>query len=91
MRFTVRKKRSDPDASTTLLIDLAPGTRYPIHHHHGGEECFVVSGDFHVEGRCLGAGDFHHAEGATDHGESFTEHGCRLLIVADAADYLPHA
>ena len=34
----------------------AGNTHYPIHHHHGGEECFVVSGDFHVEGRCLGRG-----------------------------------
>ncbi len=69
------------------LYELAPGTRFPAHHHSGPEECFVVSGDFHVEGRVLHGGDFHHAEGESDHGESFTENGCTLLVTATTADY----
>jgi quercetin dioxygenase-like cupin family protein len=69
------------------LYELAPGTRFPTHHHSGPEECFVVSGDFHVEGRVLHGGDFHHAEGDSDHGESFTENGCTLLVTATTADY----
>ena len=69
------------------LYELAPGTRFPTHHHSGPEECFVVSGDFHVEGRVLHGGDFHHAEGESDHGESFTENGCTLLVTATTADY----
>ena len=28
----------------TLLLDVAPGTRFPSHHHGGAEDCFVVSG-----------------------------------------------
>ena len=44
----------------TLLLDVAPGTRFPAHHRGGAEECFVVSGAFHVRRR-LGPGDFVHA------------------------------
>jgi len=69
------------------LYELAPGTRFPSHHHSGPEECFVVSGDFHVEGRVLHGGDFHHAEAESDHGESFTENGCTLLVMVATADY----
>lgn len=69
------------------LYELAPGTRFPSHHHSGPEECFVVSGDFHVEGRVLHGGDFHHAEEESDHGESFTENGCTLLVMVSTADY----
>jgi hypothetical protein len=40
-------------------------------------------------GRRLVAGDFHHAEGGSDHGELFTEEGCRVLLVVPPEDYLP--
>lgn len=69
------------------LYELAPGARFPTHHHSGPEECYVVSGDFHVEGRVLHGGDFHHAEAESDHGESFTENGCTLLVMVATADY----
>ncbi|HKX60508.1 MAG TPA: cupin domain-containing protein [Verrucomicrobiae bacterium] len=69
------------------LYELAPGTRFPAHHHSGAEECFVLSGDFHVQGSTLQAGDFHHSEAETTHDESFTVGGCQLLIVAAAAAY----
>jgi len=69
------------------LYELAPGARFPSHHHSGPEECFVVSGDFHVEGRVLHGGDFHHAEEESDHGESFTVNGCTLLVMVATADY----
>ena len=26
----------------TLLLDVAPGTRFPTHRHSGAEECYVV-------------------------------------------------
>ena len=68
------------------LWDLAPGMRFPGHHHAGPEECYVLSGDFHVEGRVLRAGDFHHAEAESNHGESFTEAGCQLLVMVATKD-----
>ena len=69
------------------LYELAPGARFPTHHHSGPEECYVVSGDFHVEGRVLHGGDFHHADAESDHDESFTEKGCTLLVMVATADY----
>lgn len=73
----------------TLLFDVAPGTRFPAHFHHGAEECFVISGSLHTCGRRMVAGDFLHADAGTDHGELWTEEGCRVLLVVPPEDYLP--
>src|SRR5262249_28664229 len=37
-----------------LLLDVAPGTRFPAHHHSGAEECYVISGSLFTCGRRLG-------------------------------------
>ena len=84
----VKTLSENPRSGTSVkLYELAPGTRFPGHHHSGPEECFVVSGDFHVQSRVLHAGDFHHAEPESDHQESFTEHGCTLLVMVSTSDY----
>jgi anti-sigma factor ChrR (cupin superfamily) len=66
------------------LYELAPGVTFPEHPHARDEECFVLSGDLHVDGRILHSGDFHHANKGTEHGIAVTESGCTLLIVAAA-------
>ena len=71
----------------TMLIKGDAGARYPAHRHSGPEECYVIRGSVHVEGRLLHAGDFHHAEGDSDHAELWTEGGVEVLIVASASDY----
>jgi quercetin dioxygenase-like cupin family protein len=71
----------------TMLIRAEPGARYPAHRHSGPEECYVISGSVIVEGRVLRAGDFHHAEGGSDHGEAWTDEGMEVLLVASASDY----
>lgn len=73
----------------TLLLDVAPGTRFPAHHHAGAEECYVVSGSLYTCGRRMTAGDFLHADADTEHGELWTEEGCRVLLVVPADGYLP--
>jgi quercetin dioxygenase-like cupin family protein len=75
----------------TLLLDVAPGTRFPAHHHDGDEECYVISGSVFTLGRRLGPGDFLHADAGTDHGELWTDEGARVLLVVPAEDYLPPA
>lgn len=76
----------------TLLLDVEPGTRFPAHHHTGGdEECYVVSGSLYTCGRRLTAGDFVHADAETDHGELWTEEGCRVILVIPPEDYLTPA
>jgi len=73
----------------TLLLDVAPGTRFPAHHHGGAEECYVVSGSLFTCGRHLHAGDFVHADADTDHGELWTEEGCRMILVVPPEEHLP--
>lgn len=74
----------------TLLLDVEPGVRFPAHHHTGGdEECYVVSGSLYTCGRRLAAGDFVHADAETDHGELWTEEGCRVILVVPPEDYMP--
>ncbi len=73
----------------TMLIRGEPGATYPAHRHTGPEECFVISGSLVVEGQLLRPGDFHHAEGESDHGELRTDEGVEVLLVAAASDYLP--
>ena len=70
-----------------ILMKAAPGAEYPSHHHNGAEECYVIEGDLYVEGKYLGPGDFHHAEGGSDHEPLRTKNGCTLLLVVDPKDY----
>lgn len=65
----------------TLLLDAAPGVRFPAHHHTGDEECYVITGSIETLGRRLGPGDFLHAEAGTDHPEMSTKTGARVLLV----------
>lgn len=73
----------------TLLLDVAPGTRFPAHHHGGAEECFVVSGSIFTCGRCLGPGDFVHADAGTDHGELWTDEGARVILIVPPEEHWP--
>lgn len=73
----------------TLLLRAQPGAVYPSHHHHGAEECYVLRGSIVIDGQSLHAGDFHHADADSDHGEIFTVEGADVLIVGAIEDYLP--
>ena len=73
----------------TLLLDVAPGTRFPPHHHGGDEECYVISGTVITCGHRMGPGDFLHADAGSDHGELWTDEGCRVLLVVTPEDYMP--
>jgi anti-sigma factor ChrR (cupin superfamily) len=73
----------------TMLIRAIPGAVYPSHRHSGPEECYVIRGSVVIDGRVLRAGDFHHADGDSDHGEITTTEGAEVLIVGAIDDYLP--
>jgi len=75
--------------TATILIDAAPGARFPAHHHGGDEECYVISGDVHTMGRTMGPGDFLHADVGTEHGELHTNNGALVLLVIKPEDYIP--
>ena len=86
MKVLAKNRRS---GYATLLLDVAPGTRFPPHHHGGAEECYVISGSLYTCGRRLEAGDFIHADADTDHGELWTQSGCRVLLVVPDEEELP--
>src|SRR5262249_40635225 len=73
----------------TLFLDVAPGTRFPSHHHGGAEECYVVAGSLFTCGRRLTAGDFVHADADTDHGELWTDEGAQVILVVPPEEHLP--
>jgi anti-sigma factor ChrR (cupin superfamily) len=73
----------------TLLIRAEPGAVYPSHQHHAPEECYVLRGSVVIDGRVLRAGDFHHADEGSEHGEITTTEGAEVLIVGAIEDYLP--
>ena len=72
----------------TMLIRAMPGAVYPSHRHSGPEECYVIRGSVIIDGRVLRAGDFHHADAGSDHGEITTTEGAEVLIVGAIDDYL---
>lgn len=71
-----------------LLGKLDPGVRYPAHTNAGPEDFYILTGDLHVGEQVLGAGDFHHADAGSVHGENFSVDGCTLLAVLTTDDPL---
>jgi anti-sigma factor ChrR (cupin superfamily) len=64
-----------------VLIELAPGARFPDHRHdRGGDEGVVLTGDVITGGRLMRAGDYYHAAEGTDHVDTFSPGGCTALI-----------
>lgn len=78
-----------PRGLVTLLLRGAPGARYPAHRHSAPEECYVIRGSVTIGGRLLQAGDFHHADADSDHGDITTVEGAEVLLVGAIDDYLP--
>jgi anti-sigma factor ChrR (cupin superfamily) len=75
----------------TMLLRGDAGARYPAHRHSAPEECYVIRGSVTIGGRVLHAGDFHHADADSEHGEIVTVEGAEVLLVGAIDDYLPRA
>jgi anti-sigma factor ChrR (cupin superfamily) len=75
----------------TMVLQADPGAVYPSHRHSGPEECYVLKGSVVIDGRVLRAGDFHHADENSDHGEIMTSEGAEVLLVGAVDDYMPSA
>jgi anti-sigma factor ChrR (cupin superfamily) len=64
-----------------LLVEIAPGARFPDHlHEAGGDEGIVLSGDVVTGGRLMRAGDYYHAAEGTEHVGTVSPSGCTALI-----------
>ena len=71
-----------------LLGKLDAGARYPAHVNAGPEDFFILTGDLVIGERRLMAGDFHHADGGSQHAENYSVGGCTLLAVLTTDDPL---
>jgi anti-sigma factor ChrR (cupin superfamily) len=70
----------------TVLVRIAAGVHYPRHRHVGTEECLVIEGDLNMDDVRLNAGDFVvNADGDLHH-DTWTEHGCTLLLTGSLHD-----
>jgi anti-sigma factor ChrR (cupin superfamily) len=72
--------------TVTRLYKLAPGTVFTEHVHPGAEQCFILEGDFIVNGERFGPGDFHCAPLGSTHQHITTTQGTTLLVITPA-DY----
>ncbi len=66
----------------TSLLKLDPGARLPNHRHKGNEQCMIMSGEFRMNGKLYGPGDFTVALDGTDHLDLHTETGALVLLVS---------
>lgn len=86
--ITVKPLATDKERGySTLLMNIAAGKRYPAHTHTGAEQCYVISGDVHIGGKILGAGDFFSTRAGADHGDIFSTEGAQVLLVVALEDY----
>jgi len=83
MELSARKK----DGFVMSIIDVAPGTVFPEHDHHGVEMAYILEGDLEADGVMLEAGDFFRADAGTHHGTHFSPSGCRAMIVTANENY----
>jgi anti-sigma factor ChrR (cupin superfamily) len=83
----VKRLFRDPTAQRfTALVRMAAGARYPSHRHTDTEELYLLEGDLAVGGQSLRAGDYCAATAGTVHGSSYSEQGCRFLLMASERD-----
>ncbi len=79
----------DKDRGYAVLMGkLDAGARYPAHINAGPEDFYILTGDLHIGNRRLGAGDFHHADGGSQHEENYSVEGCTLIAVLTTDDPL---
>lgn len=71
----------EPRDAVMLLVEIAPGAKFPDHlHDEGGDEGIVLSGDVVNGGRLMRAGDYYHAAEGTAHTDTVSPHGCTALV-----------
>lgn len=64
-----------------LLVEIAPGARFPDHPHDiSADEGVVISGDVKMDGRLMLPGDYYHAALGTVHKNVTSPSGCTALL-----------
>jgi len=65
----------DGSHSSSILIEMQPGTSLPMHRHASLEEGIVLSGGFQLDGKELGPGDYHMSQAGSRHGRISSRQG----------------
>jgi anti-sigma factor ChrR (cupin superfamily) len=64
-----------------LLVEMAPGARFPDHPHDASaDEGVVISGDVDMDGRLMLPGDYYYAGLGTTHVNITSPSGCTALL-----------
>lgn len=78
--LAVKRLRDDKaSGASTFLLRVDAGARVPLHDHPGGEELFVIEGDFRVGSDRLKAGDYLYTPPDAKHDAS-SDGGCVVLV-----------
>jgi hypothetical protein len=72
----------DVRRTVTSLVRLQPGGRLESHRHHLTEECYILEGDYHINGEVLGPGDYHCALPGSVDEELYSVGGTIFLLIA---------
>ncbi len=67
-------------ARATSLVRYAPNSTFPQHEHSGGEEFFVLEGEFADEHRTYAVGSYVRNPIGTAHSPRVGEQGCILFV-----------
>ena len=70
----------DEVARATSLVRYAPNSRFSAHVHGGGEEFFVLEGEFADEHRQYPAGTYVRNPIGTEHTPRIGDHGCLIFV-----------
>ena len=62
-----------------VLVHMCPGTTYPRHRVHAGEDVFVVDGEVVIGGQAMGRGAYVWVAPGTEQAPQ-TEKGCVLFV-----------
>jgi anti-sigma factor ChrR (cupin superfamily) len=79
--FIKRLFKDEMKGTVTTLYKMMPGASLPKHRHIGAEECFVLEGDYHINGEILRAGDYHCALPDSVDETLYTVGGTTFLLV----------
>jgi len=69
------KTLRDGSHSSSVLIEMQPGSSLPVHRHASLEEGIVLAGGFQLDGKELGPGDYHMSHAGSRHGRITSRQG----------------
>lgn len=72
----------------SYLLRFEPGAKLFKHRHPEVEEILVISGDVHISGMHMKAGDYCRAGADSVHEESWSDQGCVLFVVASMDNHV---